>query len=76
MISKTAARTKAASIRVSLDAVHASLEDIPAGPEREAAILEMGRLHAKLNGVAHKLAEIFEDDVETFSGGTDKPEEP
>jgi hypothetical protein len=76
MISKTVARTKAASVRTTLDALHDAVEALAESPEKAAVETELQRLHAKLNGAAHRLAEFFDDDVETFSGGTDKPEEP
>jgi hypothetical protein len=73
MFTKTFVRTKAASIKTSVDAVHAAFDALPAGAEKDALGAELERLHAKLNGAAQRAAEIFEDDVETFSGGTDKP---
>lgn len=71
MFSKTFVANKAASIKTSVDAVHAALD---AG-DLETAKTEFDRLHAKLNGAAHRAAEIFDTDVTVFSGGTDRPEE-
>ena len=75
MISKTRARTKAASLKASVDEVHAALDALPDGQEKNAANAAFDRLHAKLNGAAKLLADIFEDDIQTFSGGTDRPQE-
>ena len=70
MLSKSLVATKAASIKTSVDAVEAALSV----GDLETAKTEFDRLHAKLNGVAHKVAEFFgEGDVGVFSGGTNKP---
>lgn len=74
MISKTYAVKAAASIKRTIDRLEAAVADLPAGLAKEAVEAEVLRLHAKLNGVAHKLAEVFDDsDVGVFSGGTGKP---
>lgn len=70
MLSKSLVATKAASIKTSVDAVEAAF----AVGDLNTAKAEFERLHAKLNGAAHKAAEFFgEPDVEVFSGGTGKP---
>jgi hypothetical protein len=75
MMSKSTVRAKAASIKASLDELEQAHAALPDSPETAAAKAAAARLHAKLNGAARRLAEIFEVDIETFSGGTDKPEE-
>lgn len=75
MISKTQARTKAASIKASVDDVHTAIAALPPGLERDAVEVAFDRLHRKLNGAARRISEVFEEPIETFSGGTDRPDE-
>jgi hypothetical protein len=75
MINKTVAATKAASIKTTLDELESAVAALPESSEKDAVAYQVQRLHAKLNGAAHKLADFFDEDVSTFSGGTDKPEE-
>jgi N-dimethylarginine dimethylaminohydrolase len=75
MFTKSLARTKAASIKATVDEHHANLEALPEGSEKIAAIASFDRLHRKLNGAARRVAEVFEEPIETFSGGTDRPDE-
>lgn len=75
MISKTQARTKAASVKATLDELEARISALPETQEKADLQSTAERLHRKLNGLARRAAEIFETDVETFSGGTDKPDE-
>lgn len=75
MINKTQARTKAASIKTSVDAVHAKIEALPDNLARAELEQEFDRLHRKLNGAARRIAEVFEEPISTFSGGDDRPDE-
>lgn len=75
MMSKTLVRAKAASVKVSVDAVHSAIEALPPGPEKDAVADEFDRLHRKLNGAARRISEVFEEPIETFSGGDDRPDE-
>jgi hypothetical protein len=63
--------TKAESIKLSVAEVETALDVGDIVTARTA----FARLHAKLNGLAHRAADHFGGDVQTFSGGTDKPEE-
>lgn len=75
MITKTQARVKAASIKTSIDELHHAVEGLPPGEGTEAVDAALNRLHRKLNGAARRLAEIFEEPIQTFSGGDDRPDE-
>lgn len=75
MMSKSVVRTKAASVKVSVDEVHAAIDALPDGAGKDLVAEKFQRLHAKLNGAARRLSELFEEPIETFSGGTDRPEE-
>jgi hypothetical protein len=68
--------TKAASIRASVNEVEAAIASLLDSAEKAVVDEAFKRLHAKLNGLAHRAAEHFGGDVSTFSGGTDKPDEP
>jgi len=70
-MNRATAVTKAASIKTSVDAVEAAFQ----ASDFETAAAEFARLHAKLNGLAHRAADFFGGEVSEFSGGTDKPEE-
>ena len=74
MLTKKVARRRARWIKRAVDLHHAALETLPAGPERDAAEASFAKLHALLNGSAKALAEFFDDDISTFSGGTDRPD--
>lgn len=76
MFTKALARTRAAKIKEELEAFEIAFASIEASPEKEAAQAKLARLHARLNGAAAALAAIFDTDIQTFSGGTDKPEDP
>lgn len=73
MINKTQARIKAASIKETLSELEYEVDALPDSQAKTNVQAQVTRLHAKLNGAAHKLAEFFDDDVQVFSGGTDKP---
>lgn len=75
MISKSQARTKAASIKATLTDLEAAIDALPASAEKTAVVLSSERLHRKLNHAARRMADFFDDSIETFSGGTDKPDE-
>lgn len=75
MFTKSFVRTKAAGVKTTVDEVHAALDALPAGPEADAAKAAFDKLHRRLNWVSRKLADIFDDDIETFSGGNDRPDE-
>ena len=75
-MNKTTAVTKAASIKTTLTDLEDAVDALSDSPEKSAVQEQVQRLHAKLNGLAHRAADHFGDTVETFSGGTDKPEEP
>lgn len=70
MLTKSMAVAKAASIKTSVDAVETAFSV----GDFDTAKTEFERLHAKLNGAAIRLAEVYgEADVRVFSGGTGKP---
>ncbi len=70
MLTKSMAVAKAAAIKASVDAVETALNV----GDLDTAKTEFDRLHAKLNGAAIRLAEVYgEADVGVFSGGTGKP---
>lgn len=73
MFTKTFVATKAASIKTSVDEVHGAIQALPDGPEKDELVAKFDRLHAKLNGAASKIAEVYETDISVFSGGTGKP---
>lgn len=75
MFTKNFVRSKAAGIKTRVDAHHAALDALPDGPEKEAALATFTSLHLGLNWLARKAAEVFDDDIETFSGGDDRPDE-
>jgi hypothetical protein len=75
MFTKTFVKAKAAGIKSRVDAHHAALDALPEGPEKEAAQASFNNLHLGLNWLARRAADVFDDDVETFSGGTDRPDE-
>lgn len=75
MISKQFAQTKAASIKTTLDDLEEAVEALPTGEAKANVEAQVARLHRKLHHAARRLADFFGDDVETFSGGTDKPDE-
>jgi hypothetical protein len=75
VISKRKAKAKAASIKATIDNLHAAVEELPPSDGKVEVVTELDRLHRKLNGLARLAADFFDDEIETFSGGTDKPEE-
>lgn len=75
MITKSQARTKAASIKHTVDELHEAIDNLPAGPEKDVVVDFADRLHRKLNGAARRIAEVFEEDISVFSGGNDRPDE-
>lgn len=75
MLTKSVAKTKALSIRHTLDELHTFVDGLGAADEKARGQELVERMHKKLNGAAHQLAEVYDDTPETFSGGTDKPRE-
>lgn len=75
MFKKSFVQAKAQGIKGTVDQVHAALNTLPASDEKDAAVAAFDKLHRRLNWVARQLADRYEDDVQTFSGGTDRPDE-
>jgi hypothetical protein len=74
MFSKSLAIQKGAEVKAKVDAVHAAIDALPAGPEKDEAQAAFEALHLVLNGLARRAARFFDDDIETFSGGNDRPD--
>lgn len=74
MFSKSLAVQKGQQIKEKVDAVHAAIEGISDATERQAAADAFDALHLELNGLARRAARFFDDDIETFSGGNDRPD--
>lgn len=73
MLTKSFAVKRAASIKRTLENLEANIAALPDSNGKDAVTADVTRLHAKLNGVASAMAEIFGDDITVFSGGTGKP---
>lgn len=71
-MNKAFAVSKAAAIKVTMNELETAID---AG-DLASAKTASARLHAKLNGLAHKAADFFGGTVSEFSGGTDKPADP
>lgn len=70
---KTQIQAKAALIKTQLQEAETALTG--PNPDVATALSRVQRLHAMLNGLAQRAADHFGDDIETFSGGNDKPKE-
>lgn len=75
MFTKSFVKAKAAGLKATVQEVHTAINNLPTGPEKDIAQDAFQKLHNRLNWVSRKLAEVYEDDIETFSGGDDRPDE-
>lgn len=75
MLKKSVAMAKATSVKHTLDELHTFVDALGTEDEKVRGQEIVARLHAKLNGLAIRAADFFEDEPAAFSGGRDKPEE-